>query len=173
MKRSFLALTGLFLAASFAVPVAIEACGDKFMMAARGLMFSQAYEARYPGAVLIYLPAGPLAGEYGKVAATLTRAGHRVTLVSDTEDVAPMMAKISADVVLAPVAAAQMIDGRAKATTTPPVVLPVLASGDKPEVTACKRQLKVCDLKLKDDLKITDTVNKTMTQRTKTRTAKK
>jgi hypothetical protein len=94
-------------------------------------------------------------------------------MVREADQVGAAMARIKADIVLTPVSDASMMDVRARATAATPAVLPVLATGMKAEVSACKQTSKTCNLKLKDDLKITDAVNEAMKKRAQARSVKK
>lgn len=173
MKRQLVALVAATAAAAPLLSIPLEACGDKFMMPGRGLGFADAYRARYPGTVMIYSPGGSGATDYSKVVSMLTRAGHRVMVVSDARQVTQTVDAIHADVVLAPLDEATLISARARATAAAPVILPVLPTGTKAEKAACKQQPFVCDLRAKDGPeKFTVTVNTTIAQRAKSRPSK-
>jgi len=170
MRRHVIALFGVTAATTMFMSWPIEACGDKFMLPGSGLSFDAVYRARYPGAVLIYSPAGARVTDAGKLQAVLTRAGHKVTVVTESRQVASTASTIKADVVLTPLAEAARIGSEARPNSTRPSILPVLSTGDKAEKAACKQQSSRCGLRAKDSvLDYIVAVNATMSDRTKAR----
>lgn len=169
MKRHALALAVLMVSVAMPASSPIEACGDKFMQVGRGLAFDEVYRARYPGAVVIYSPRGRASSDDTKLQASLTRAGHRVTVVRETL-AASAVSAMKADVVLTPLDEAGTIGSQAKTATTSPTVLPVMPTGNRTEKAACKQQAFTCDLKAQDSPEnFIVAVNKTMTDRAKAR----
>jgi hypothetical protein len=148
MRQRVLAAGILVLFAATA-PSPLVACGDKFLLPPRGLTFEEAYRAAHPGSILIYAPAGAGAtgGEYTKIQTMLTRAGHRVAVVQDADQIAQALVK--ADIVLTNLSEAGVISSQAGASRIAPLILPVLKSATKAETAACRLKYP-CDLKSTD-----------------------
>ena len=171
MNRRLIAIGIVVISAAASAPAVVEACGDKYMLAGRGLLFADTYRAKYPGSVLIYAASGKASKDDAKLQAMLTKAGHRVTVVSERHLLAATVAAVKADVVVTPLGDARMIDPQAKAAPSRPSVLPVLATGNKAEKQACRQQAYPCELKAKDSPEnFIVAVNNTMNDRTKART---
>ena len=170
MNIRLIAIGMVVISAAASAPAILEACGDKYMLAGRGLLFTDAYRAKYPGSVLIYAASGKASKDDAKLQAMLTKAGHRVTVVSDPNLLAATVAAVKADVVVTPLDDAGVIGPHAKAASSRPAVLPVLATGNKAEKQACKEQAFACELKAKDSPEnFIVAVNSTMNERTKAR----
>lgn len=173
MTRRTTAVAILVLFGALA-PTGSEACGDKFLLPARGLSFDQAYRAQHPGEILIYLPAAsPVNGtEFVKVQALLTRAGHHVIFVRDATQIASTLSSKRADVVLTSFPDAGVISAHAATSASAPLILPVLQGATKADLTACRLRY-ACDLKTSDKPeRFVVAVNSAMNSRAKAATQK-
>jgi hypothetical protein len=140
----------LVLAAPLTTP--LFACGDKFLMVGQTARFSQAYAAIYPGAILLYARTGTSAAATildARFQASLTRAGHRVRVVTREEAVADALRTEQVDLVLTDVADADAISSRAAAAASRPLVLPLLVKPTKAQSEAVKARYSV-ELKASD-----------------------
>jgi len=129
-----------------------DACGDKFLMVGRSGRFNQAYAAIYPATILLYAPGGRAASAAiadPKFQASLTRAGHRIEVVTNEELAAQMLQAGHFDIVLADAADADLLKARAAQSPSQPTVMPVLFNPTKAEAEAIKARFQ-CELKPSD-----------------------
>jgi hypothetical protein len=104
-------------------PVAALACGEMMFNAGRGLPF-QSYLAPHPADVLVLWTDA----RHDEYYAALERAGHRITLVADAEDIAAELAANHFDIVIADFdALSQVPQAVASNTGSGPRLLPIIA----------------------------------------------
>lgn len=128
------------------------ACGDKFLMVGRGARFNQAYAAIYPAAILLYAHAGRVASTAmldPQFQANLARAGHRVQVVKDEEQLAQVLQTGDFDLVLADIGDVEATKPKADQSPSKPAVLPVMYKPTKTEAEAIKTRYQ-CELKSSD-----------------------
>ncbi len=152
------------------------ACGDKFLAIGRGARFNQVYAAIYPAAILLYAPPGRASAPALldlKFQASLTRAGHRLQVLTDE---APLGATLEAgrfDLVLADLTDVDALRARAARAPTQPTVLPVLAHPSKAELEAVKAKYQ-CEIKPSDKpSRFLSVIDDEMQMRIKARAARK
>jgi len=93
LKKS---VTKIALAAAAAIPTTVLACGEMMFNAGQGLPF-QSYRAPQPADVLVLWTDARHDNYYSE----LIRAGHRITLVIDAEDMRQELAQHDFDIVIA------------------------------------------------------------------------
>jgi hypothetical protein len=150
--RTIPALVALLLCAAPAFWTTGVACGDKFLLVGRSARFNQAYAAIYPATVLIYARPGRTASTAildPKFQASLTRAGHRVEVVKDEEQVAALLQAGRFDLVLTDVADAEMTKAKADLAPTKPTVMPVLTNPTKADVQTIRAKYQ-CEVNPSD-----------------------
>jgi hypothetical protein len=113
---------------------ACPACGDKLSLVGGGVSFMDAGRAGPPGRVVLYAgPGSPLQSaeaDLGLVS-RMKRAGHEVTVVSDSAELDRVVREHGADVVIAHWSEANATNGRiAKESTSPPTVVAVSYKAD-------------------------------------------
>jgi len=105
----------------------LHACGDKFFLVGRGDRFSRAYASLHPGYVVIYT-GGSTEVSKGlrdpRLQKYIDRAGHRVALATDRDELRKVLESNPVDVVLAglgqaPDLAPQLASSPSKATLLP------------------------------------------------------
>lgn len=119
----------LILSAWSALP--LDACGDKFLLVGRGATFGRTYASVYPGGIIIY--ARDSAGATERTAGlrtVLTRAGHRVSVVSE-DRLAAALQRGGTDIVIADGMAAPVVERQLPQSESKPTVLYVLMDSDK------------------------------------------
>jgi len=144
MKRSVFALVG------FATLVAIAAgwneagaCGDKFLVAGRGVRNQRAMAPPKPANILIYMNEGsslPSVVKDGDLQQTLGMAGHKDRIVRSAAELEIALNSEEFDVVLTDLADAAPVQAKIKASKSKPVVLPVVYNASSEQVRAAKQQ---------------------------------
>jgi len=118
----------------------VQACGDKFLLVGRGVKFRQAYAAIHPASIVLYAqPASRSAATAildPRLQASLTAAGHHVTVAGDERALARTLESDPVDLVLTDVADADRIASEAANAPTRPAVLPVMFEPSKEEAKA-------------------------------------
>ena len=150
--RTVVALVALFLVAAPPLLTVASACGDKFLLVGRSARFNQAYAAIYPATMLLYARPGRAASSAildPKFQASLTRAGHRVEVVKDEEQIAALLQAGRFDLVLTDVEDAEAISFKAQFAPTKPTVMPVLTNPSKADVQAARAKYR-CDVNPSD-----------------------
>jgi hypothetical protein len=169
MTPRLLGIGIISLAGTLAGPELL-ACGDKYFIAARGVGYQQAYKAKVPGSIVIFAPAQPgvsVALRSAPIQAALRSAGHRLVVAGDAAELERLLRAGGIDIVVtdlgrAPAIAQQQAPGRTRAT-----VLPVMAVGKNPELTACRVSF-TCELKSADKPeRFVLTINAVMSERAK------
>jgi hypothetical protein len=116
----------------------VWACGDKFVLLGRSIRFEEAYAAKHPAAVLVYLDPKTGFGTLGKdVFAILKRAGHKPVAAEGKAALEEVLRSNPFDVVLTDVVDKEMLDLEVKALANRPAVLAVVsdAAGKKLEAS--------------------------------------
>lgn len=125
MRGRAIAMTLAMLAAA---PMALDACGDKFLLVGRGLAFGRAYASVYPGSILIYgVPA--TRAQLQKLHEVVRKAGHRVTVSNAQTDLSARLTLQSTDIVIADVALKSDIDRELATLASKPSVLYLVTEG--------------------------------------------
>lgn len=128
------------LIACAAAPVAIEACGDKFLLVGRGLAFGRAYASVYPGSILIY--SGPqTTPQHEKMAQYMRRAGHRVTLISDEATMSRTLVLGQTDIVIADVGMRASLETQAASVPLRPSMLYMVNERDRQRAELLAREV--------------------------------
>ena len=103
------------------------ACGESLFRTGQGMRYNS-YAAPRPATVLIYSDAaGSTARNDGELRKGLEKAGHRVTVVSDAEDLETAAGARPFDVVIADLAEIDALTESMGAETVKPDFLPVVA----------------------------------------------
>ena len=124
-----------------ATPNGLDACGDKFLVPARGSGFERAPATGTPAEVLLYAPPeSGLPAVLGELslAPALRRAGYRPVMVVTREEFDQALTLKRWDLVVVDLATARTLAGRLQAATDPAVV-PVV-SQSKNELADARRQ---------------------------------
>jgi hypothetical protein len=174
--RKVLVLLVLLFSAVRPLWTTAVACGDKFLLVGRSARFNQAYAAIYPATILLYAPPGRAASAAildPKFQASLTRAGHRVEVVKEEAQVAPLLQAGRFDLVLSDVADVESLKAKAALSPSQPTVMPVMFNPSKAEADAIKARYQ-CELKPSDrPARFLSTIDEEMQTRVKARAAKK
>ncbi|MGH8030381.1 MAG: hypothetical protein ACREO3_10645 [Arenimonas sp.] len=96
--RTFLLVPILVVAAFVAAPA--SACGEGIFSMGEGLRYD-GYQAPRPATVLVYEPDGDASAERIDIYRGLVRAGHKVTVVTDSKLLPKALARESFDIVVA------------------------------------------------------------------------
>jgi len=123
----YLTALALLLAFSFG-QASLLACGDKFFLVGRGDRFSRAYASLHPGSIVIYTGGSSETSKAlgdGRLQKFFTKAGHRVTLASDSASLARALESGKVDVVLAGMSEALVLLPRVDSVTSKPTLVPV------------------------------------------------
>jgi hypothetical protein len=124
----------------------LSACGDKFLLVGRGILFQHAYAAIYPGAILIVQPPKAVksaAVRDSRLVTALKLAGHKVDVVQQPTNLADVLRRSPYDIVLAERVDASSIpevatEGRLKAT-----IVAVLEDPATTDLAAARQQFGV------------------------------
>lgn len=136
MNTNILACIALTSALALAfAPLPVQACGEGQFNSGQGLPF-QNYLAPRPATVLIYANPDPTASDSSRenLYAGLTKAGHKLTVVTDASGLAAALRDKHYDVVIT---AFDAVDAVASATADSgdaagkPALLPVVARSDR------------------------------------------
>jgi hypothetical protein len=132
MRKVFTA--ALLLTVFSAGQAGLLACGDKFFLVGRGEGFSRAYASLHPGNIVIYAAGGSPTSKAladGRLQKHFTRAGHRVTVVTDAATLATALESEQVDVVVADFDQALALISRVDAVASKPTLLPVQGEQNK------------------------------------------
>lgn len=164
-------LVGLLGLAGAAFP-----CGDKLMVVARGQRATAGHNAPHRGAILLYaIPGGSVEAALSgaELKKGLERAGHRVRTVATLSELRNAITSGSYDLILADVPALSEVESEAKDSPSAPTIIPTLYDPSPAEMQAATAEGR-CVVKPKgsksDYLSV---VNDALTQRAKTRSARK
>lgn len=107
----------------------VSACGDKFPTLARAIKFSRAWASVYPGTVVMYVPQAPGRKDLPKVddlRKYLAKAGHKVSLVRDTEALGTAL-RGNVDIVMAPTGETRQVVSHVAQLASRPAVVALIA----------------------------------------------
>jgi hypothetical protein len=138
MKK--LLFTGIAAAALALGPVAVLACGDKFVVLGRTGRF---FVTKYPAAILIYVNPGshmPAAMKEFRLEATLKRAGHKPKTVDSSADLEQALSSGKYDLVLADLSDCPGVEKDAVSAVSKPLVVPVLYKPTPDELAAVEKK---------------------------------
>ena len=145
MKKT-LVILGLVPAALFLLARDATSCSDKFLVIGRGLRYERTHAASHPASILIYA----LSQEASKdLQSTLHLAGHQIKSISDEDQLYASLNSTHYDVVLVSLADVSLLERKIMATSSRPVVLPVIYKATGPALDASEQQYP-CILKYKD-----------------------
>jgi len=119
--------------------VAVEACGDKFVLIGRGARVAR---AKYPSSILIFMnPASriPAAEKEFHVEAILKAAGHKARVAENEAEVRREVESGKYDLVLADVTDVPALRREAGATSAKPAVIPILYEPTPAELAAAEK----------------------------------
>jgi hypothetical protein len=106
----------------------LVACGDKFFLVGRGERFMRAYASLHPGNIVIYTGGRTATSKAlgdARLQKYFSRAGHRVTLATDSAALGRALDSGSVDVVLTGLTEAIDLLPRVTAAASKPTLLPV------------------------------------------------
>jgi hypothetical protein len=137
-RLTFQLLVGVFLIYSGSA----AACGDKFLLLGRSIRYEEAYAAKHPASVLVYLNPSTGFSKVGReIFEILKRAGHRPVVAQDTAALKEALRSGPFNVVLADIADVDGVDAEVKAAgALGAVVLPVVYNPTGKELEAAEKQ---------------------------------
>lgn len=140
MRRHFL-FAGMLVAGIAAFGTGVAAgCGDKFVLIGRGMRVAR---SQFPSSILIFMnPSSriPAAEKEFHVEATLKAAGHKAVVAESEAEVQKALASGKYDLVLADVTDAPALRREANASSSRPVVLPLLYKPTAEELSAAEKE---------------------------------
>ena len=124
----------------------LSACGDKFLLVGRGILFQHAYAAVFTGTILIVQPPKAVksaAVRDSRLVTALKMAGHKVDVVQQPANLADVLRRSAYDIVLVERADASSIpevstDRKQKAT-----IVAVLEDPTSTDLAAARQQFEV------------------------------
>jgi ABC-type amino acid transport substrate-binding protein len=144
------------------------ACGDKLLVAGRGVRFQRTY-AGHKGNVLIY-STSVQSGDVLKSALiknTLTRAGHTLQTVDDASQLDAALKSGKVDVVLGDFAELAPVAHELHAASSKPVVLPILFKPTKAELAAAQKDYRIALRAPADQVQLLTAIDEAMKLRLK------
>jgi hypothetical protein len=140
MRRQIL-LAGVLVLGIGVIGTGVAAgCGDKFVLVARGARVAR---SQYPSSILIFMnPSSrvPAAEKEFHVEATLKAAGHKAVVAESEAEVQKALASGKYDLVLADAADVPALRKEATASSSKPVVLPLLYKPTAGELAAAEKE---------------------------------
>ncbi len=136
MRRILLAVVVIAGVVLLSIAVA-DACGDKSLRIGRGIRFQR---SSHPTAVLIYLPSN--ATRAAQLQSMLKRVGHKADSAQDAGRLSEALTSGQYDLVFAEFAEAAKLARQIETSRSKPVLVPVISSGTKAEVTAARTQYR-------------------------------
>jgi hypothetical protein len=101
----------------------ISACGDKFLVAGRGILYERAYPAKHAASILIYTNQA----EAGKnLANFLKKSGHKIQTAADQKSLFTNLETTKYDLVLLTLSDVAVLETRVTSSRSKPIVLPVI-----------------------------------------------
>lgn len=119
------------------------ACGDKLVALGGGVGFERIMVSRNPGRIVLLLePATGLtaANDRFNLAASLSLAGHEVSIARSADELRAQRDTASPDLILVDASRAKQLQLRVVAGGEDPMVMPVLYSADRRELAATEQQ---------------------------------
>ncbi len=143
MSRSRILLASIGFMACVSSPTT-HACGDKFLLLGRSVRYEEAYAAKHPASVLVYLNRATGFSNVGpEVFTILKKAGHQPVAVEGPAALREALKAGSFDVVLSDIADVDGVDAEvaaAKASSPHAVVLPVVYNPTGKELKEAEKQ---------------------------------
>jgi len=137
-KRLGIALVVVAFAAS--APQAI-ACGDKFLLLGRSLRYEEAYAAKHPASVLLYLdPSTGFATVGPEVVKLLQKAGHKPVAVENRAALVAALKERPFDVIFSDISDLDAVDAAAGAAKSKAVVLAVIYAPSATDKEAAEKK---------------------------------
>lgn len=136
MRRMVLA--GVILTGIVLLNIAVaDACGDKALRIGRGIRFQR---TSHPAAVLIYIPSNTLRAT--QLQSMLKRVGHKSAAVQSGDRLNDALKSGQYDLVFTDLAEAASLEKQIVTLTAKPVLIPVVSTGTKAEVSAAQKQYR-------------------------------
>jgi hypothetical protein len=137
--------SAVIIAASLSAALAgsAMACGDKLVALGGGVGFERVMVSRHPGNIIMLLePATGLtaANERFNLAASLSLAGHEVTIIRTAEELRTHRDGSAPDLILVDAARARLLEFQPVSSGTAPVILPVVYSAGPEEVATAEQE---------------------------------
>lgn len=142
MKKRALGAVVLMLS-GLQMSAVLLACGDKFLLPARGTRFQQAPPERAAAAVLVYAnPASPLPAALTKLSvdAALRKVGYRPTTVNSLDALERALRQGGWGVIVVDLADSGSVRGRVQQGRPAPVVVSVAQNASREEFAAARRE---------------------------------
>jgi hypothetical protein len=142
---------GLTIATGLSSPNAF-ACGDKFLLLGRSIRYEEAYAAKHPASVLLYLePSTGFAKVGQEVFKVLQKAGHKPLAVETKAELEKAFKSATFDVVFTDMADLEAMSADVAAAGSHAVVLAVIyAASETEKKTAGKKYSCLLPAKGKD-----------------------
>lgn len=117
------------------------ACGDKFLLLGRSLRYEEAYAAKHPASVLLYVdPSRGFATVGPEVVKLLQKAGHKPVAVESRAALAAAMKSTPFDVILSDISDLEAVSADVAAAGSHAVVLAVIYAPSAAEKTAAEKR---------------------------------
>ena len=121
------------------------ACGDKFLVAGRGVQNQRTFGALMPASILLFSNTqnpeeSPT--KSGELAVVLESAGHTLDVAATTADLDAKLGSTEVDIVVSSFADSHLVLKSLKETGSHASVLPVVSKGKKENMAAAKKQHK-------------------------------
>ncbi|HVG56395.1 MAG TPA: hypothetical protein VM846_18290 [Vicinamibacterales bacterium] len=128
----------LVICLCYAVPSALEACGDKFFQSGASGRGALIYAAKYPAKILIYAGGAPAASRElrdNRLEKHFTKAGHAVQVVESPEALNSALQSGTIDLVFTDYDSAVAVSDRVASVSTGPALIGASTEGVKPAKT--------------------------------------
>lgn len=114
----------------------ISACGDKFLVAGRGILYERAYPAKYPASILIYSNQTEASKNLAKF---LKKSGHKIQTASDQKSLFRNLESTKYDLVLLNLSDIAVLEPQVKSSPSKPIVMPVIYNTKANEAATDKK----------------------------------
>jgi hypothetical protein len=142
MRRHPSFIGGLLAVLLLWAPGALLACGDKFLVVARGTRFQRGARTAHAATVLIYAPpdcASPRGSCDVRFQSILKQAGYPSRTVGTSDALADLVRNGGYDIVVADLADARAVERLAALAPSGPVVLPVYADATPQQLNDARK----------------------------------
>ena len=119
------------------------ACGDKFLVAGRGVRYQQLHGAMAAAQILVFQNPGSPQGTPARdpeLVAILESAGHIVKVVDELSDLYQELTNRSYDIVLTDLSEADLVAQQTETSESKPSVLPVIYNPSREEIKQVRKQ---------------------------------
>ena len=123
----------------------LSACGDKFLVAGRGVQNQRTFGALMPASILIFSNnqnPGESPTKTGELAVIFESAGHTFDVAETTADLDAKLGSTEVDVVVSSFADSHLVQKSLEDTGSQASILPVVAKAEKDNMAAAKQQYK-------------------------------